>query len=60
MGYEFNMHSHLRRVCALKNKLVNLVKMFGRFHKMSRGSAPLLGPTMPRLSSSSMMRVASV
>jgi len=26
--------------------------------KMSRGSAPLLGPTMPRLSNSSMMRAA--
>src|SRR5206468_822764 len=28
--------------------------------KMSRGSAPLLGPTMPRFSSSSMMRAARV
>jgi hypothetical protein len=26
--------------------------------KMSRGSAPLLGPTMPRFSSSSMIRAA--
>ena len=31
-----------------------------RSMRMSRGSAPLLGPTMPRFSSSSMMRAARV
>ena len=32
-AYEFDVPAHFRRVCAVKNKLVNSVQMLCKFHK---------------------------